>query len=99
MNEQHYRCLSTRILMTKPTPFPLTLVLGVSQVVPIIVSLRSIFSLFSPNEDSFASAQLRKFLLRHTCTTLLLEDEFVEHNMSVWRSALPIAREALIKLL
>jgi len=40
----------------------------------ILVASRSIFSLFNPDEETFASTLLWKNLLR-TCSTLLLEGE------------------------
>ncbi len=42
----------------------------------VLVASRSIFSLFSPDEATFANAQLWKSLLRRTCTTLLWEGAF-----------------------
>jgi hypothetical protein len=53
----------------------------------VLVSSRSIFSLFSPDEAAFANAQLWKSLLRRTCATLLWEGDLSSHNVQVWGNA------------
>jgi hypothetical protein len=50
----------------------------------ILVAARTIFSLFSPDEEAFANAQLWKNLLRRTCTVLLWEGEREGVRVQVW---------------
>ena len=50
----------------------------------ILVASRSIFSLFSPEEDVFANALLWKNLLLRTCSTLLWEGERGGKKVAVW---------------
>ena len=50
----------------------------------ILVASRSIFSLFSPDEDVFANALLWKNLLLRTCSTLLWEGERGGKKVAVW---------------
>ncbi len=50
----------------------------------ILVGSRSIFDLFSTDEDVFASAQLWKNLLEETCTVPLWEGEREGHRVQVW---------------
>jgi superfamily I DNA and/or RNA helicase len=50
----------------------------------ILVASRSIFSLFSPDEETFANSLLWKNLLLRTCSTLLWEGERCGKRVSVW---------------
>jgi hypothetical protein len=50
----------------------------------ILVASRSIFSLFSPDEETFANALLWKNLLLRTCTTLLWEGKRDGKVVAVW---------------
>ena len=50
----------------------------------ILVASRSIFSLFSPDEDVFANSLLWKNLLLRTCSTLLWEGERDGKKVAVW---------------
>jgi AAA domain len=50
----------------------------------ILVASRSIFSLFSPDEDVFVNALLWKNLLLRTCSTLLWEGERAGKKVAVW---------------
>jgi hypothetical protein len=50
----------------------------------ILMASRSVFSLFSPDEEAFANAQLWKDLLRRTCTAPLWEGERVGVRVQVW---------------
>ena len=50
----------------------------------ILVASRSIFSLFSPDEETFANSLLWKNLLLRTCTTLLWEGERAGKKVAVW---------------
>ena len=50
----------------------------------ILVASRSIFSLFSPDEETFANALMWKNLLLRTCSTLLWEGERAGKRVAVW---------------
>jgi hypothetical protein len=50
----------------------------------ILVASKSIFTGFSPNEETFANAQLWKNLLHQTCTHLLHEAELENRKVQVW---------------
>ncbi len=65
-------------------PNRLTVAISRAKEKMILVASRSVFSLFSPDEDAFANAQLWKNLLRRTCTTLLWEGDLIGHTVEVW---------------
>src|ERR1700677_4540959 len=50
----------------------------------ILVASRSIFSLFSPDEETFNNALLWKNLLIRACPTLLWQGERQSNKVSVW---------------
>jgi hypothetical protein len=50
----------------------------------ILVASRSIFSLFSPDEETFTNSLLWKNLLLRTCTALLWEGERGGKRVAVW---------------
>jgi AAA domain/PD-(D/E)XK nuclease superfamily len=50
----------------------------------IVVASRSVFDLFSPDEETFANAQLWKDLLHRTCTISLWSGEFHGQRVDVW---------------
>ena len=50
----------------------------------ILVASRNIFSLFSPDEETFANSLLWKNLLLRTCPTLLWEGERCGKRVAVW---------------
>jgi superfamily I DNA and/or RNA helicase len=50
----------------------------------IVVASRSVFDLFSPDEETFANAQLWKDLLHRTCTIPLWSGEFHGQQVEVW---------------
>ena len=50
----------------------------------ILVASRSIFSLFSPDEETFANSLLWKNLPLRTCSTLLWEGERSGKKVAVW---------------
>lgn len=50
----------------------------------ILVAARSIFSLFSPDEETFANSLLWKNLLLRTCPTLLWEGQRAGRQVAVW---------------
>jgi hypothetical protein len=50
----------------------------------ILIASRTVFELFSADEEVFANVQLWKNLLRRTCTELLWEGERGGHRVQVW---------------
>ncbi len=65
-------------------PRRLTVALSRAKQKLVLVASRSVFSLFSSDEETFANAQLWKNLLRRTCTVKLWEGERAGHRVEVW---------------
>jgi superfamily I DNA and/or RNA helicase len=65
-------------------PRRLTVALNRAKRKMILVASRSIFSLFSTDEETFANSLLWKNLLLRTCSTLLWEGERAGKRVSVW---------------
>ena len=65
-------------------PRRLTVALSRAKRKMILVAARSIFSLFSPDEETFAHALLWKNLLVRACPTRLWEGERGGCPVSVW---------------
>jgi hypothetical protein len=65
-------------------PRRLTVALSRAKRKMVLVASRNIFSLFSPDEETFANALLWKNLLLRTCTTLLWEGERSGRGVAVW---------------
>ncbi|MBA2519063.1 MAG: PD-(D/E)XK nuclease family protein [Chloroflexia bacterium] len=65
-------------------PRRLTVALSRAKRKLVLVAARSIFELFSPDEEVFANAQLWKNLLHHTCTDLLWRGEVDGERVEVW---------------
>jgi len=65
-------------------PRRLTVALSRAKKKMILVASRSIFSLFSPDEDTFANALMWKNLLLRTCSTLLWKGERNREQVTVW---------------
>jgi superfamily I DNA and/or RNA helicase len=53
----------------------------------VLVASRSVFTVFSPDEATFANAQIWKNLLRRTCTTPLWRGERAGIGVEVWGGA------------
>jgi len=68
-------------------PRRLTVALSRAKEKMILVASRSVFELFSADEETFANAQLWKGLLRHTCTVPLWSGERGGHSVTVWGNA------------
>jgi len=68
-------------------PRRLTVALSRAKCKMILVAARSVFSLFSADEETFAHAQLWKDLLRRTCTVKLWAGERDGHHVDVWGNA------------
>jgi hypothetical protein len=71
-------------------PRRLTVALSRAKRKMVLVAARSVFELFSADEDTFANAQLWKNLLRRTCTTKLWEGERDGVHVEVWGNRLPL---------
>lgn len=65
-------------------PRRLTVAISRAKEKMILVASRSVFELFSTDEDAFANAQLWKNLLRRTCTVKLWEGERDGTHVEVW---------------
>ncbi|HET7037250.1 MAG TPA: AAA domain-containing protein [Thermomicrobiaceae bacterium] len=65
-------------------PRRLTVALSRARHKMILLAARSIFQLFSADEETFAHAQLWKNLLRTTCTVPLWQGERAGHHVEVW---------------
>ena len=65
-------------------PRRLTVAVSRAKQKMILVASRSIFSLFSPDEETFANSLLWKNLLLKTCTTPLWEGERDGKRVAVW---------------
>lgn len=50
----------------------------------ILVASRNIFSMFSPDEETFTNSLLWENLLQKTCSTLLWEGERDGKQVAVW---------------
>jgi hypothetical protein len=65
-------------------PRRLTVALSRAKRKLVLVAARSVFELFSADEETFANAQLWKNLLRHTCTVPLWEGDRHGVHVEVW---------------
>ncbi|MDP9375342.1 MAG: DNA2/NAM7 family helicase, partial [Chloroflexota bacterium] len=68
-------------------PRRLTVALSRAKAKMVLVAARSVFGLFSADEETFANAQLWKNLLRRTCTVKLWEGERGGRRVEVWGNA------------
>ena len=68
-------------------PRRLTVALSRAKEKLILVAARSVFELFSADEETFMHAQLWKNLLRRTCTVPLWSGERDGHAVEVWGNA------------
>lgn len=83
-SDRAYLLASSQFLLD---PRRLTVAVSRAKRKMILVASRTIFSLFSPDEETFANALLWKNLLLRTCTTLLWEGERLGKRVAVWGSA------------
>jgi hypothetical protein len=65
-------------------PRRLTVALSRAKKKLVLVASRSVFEVFSADEETFHNAQLWKNLLRHTCTEQLWEGDRHGHHVTVW---------------
>ncbi len=68
-------------------PRRLTVAISRAKEKLVLVASRSVFSLFSLDEEAFHNAQMWKNLLRRTCTVKLWEGERLGHHVQVWGNA------------
>jgi len=68
-------------------PRRLTVALSRAKRKMVLVASRSVFTVFSADEETFAQAQLWKNLLRRTCTTMLWEGERDGQHVEVYGNA------------
>ena len=80
-SDRGYLLASSEFLLD---PRRLTVALSRAKRKMILVASRTIFSLFSPDEEVFPNSQLWKNLLLRTCTTPLWEGERGGKRVSVW---------------
>ena len=80
-SDRAYLLASSEFLLD---PRRLTVALSRAKRKMILVASRSIFSLFSPDEEVFANSLLWKNLLLRTCSTLLWEGERGGKKVGVW---------------
>ncbi len=65
-------------------PRRLTVAMSRARDKMILIASRSVFELFSPDEETFANAQLWKDLLHRTCTVPLWAGEIAGRKVNVW---------------
>jgi hypothetical protein len=65
-------------------PQRLTVALSRARLKLVLIAARSVFELFSAEEETFAHAQLWKNLLRKTCTVPLWQGQQYGHGVEVW---------------
>ena len=65
-------------------PRRLTVALSRAKQKLILIAARSIFELFSPDEETFANAQLWKNLLHDTCSVSLWSGDLEGNRVEVW---------------
>jgi hypothetical protein len=65
-------------------PRRLTVALSRAKRKMVLVASRSVFSLFSSDEETFAHAHMWKDLLHQTCTVKLWEETRDGHRVEVW---------------
>jgi superfamily I DNA and/or RNA helicase len=80
-SDRAYLLASSEFLLD---PRRLTVALSRAKRKMILVASRSIFSLFSPDEETFTNSLLWKNLLLRTCTALLWEGERAGKRVAVW---------------
>lgn len=80
-SDPEYLVASSEFLLD---PRRLTVALSRAKRKLILVAARSVFDIFSNDEETFVNAQLWKNLLRRTCTTLLWQGERFGHCVEVW---------------
>jgi hypothetical protein len=83
-SDREYLLVSSKFLLD---PRRLTVAVSRAKQKLVLVASRSVFSLFSADEETFAHALLWKNLLDRTCTTRLWEGEREGQRVEVWGNA------------
>lgn len=80
-SDPQYVLMSSKFLLD---PRRLTVALSRAKRKIVLVAARSVFNVFSADEETFENAQLWKNLLRHTCTDLLWSGDRDGVPVEVW---------------
>ncbi|MDQ3167548.1 MAG: ATP-binding protein [Chloroflexota bacterium] len=80
-SDREYLLVSGKFLLD---PRRLTVALSRAKRKMVLVAARSVFEVFSADQETFANAQLWKNLLRRTCTVLLWAGERDGQRVEVW---------------
>jgi superfamily I DNA and/or RNA helicase len=80
-SDREYLLASSDFLLD---PRRLTVAMSRAKRKLVLVASRSVFTLFSPDEETFQHSQLWKNLLRRTCTELLWAGEREGKRVEVW---------------
>ncbi len=80
-SDREYLLASSKFLLD---PRRLTVALSRAKRKMVLVAARSVFELFSADEETFANSQLWKNLLRRTCTVSLWSGERGGRRVEVW---------------
>jgi hypothetical protein len=83
-SDREYLLASSQFLLD---PRRLTVALSRAKRKMVLVAARSVFELFSADEETFANSQLWKNLLRRTCTVPLWSGERGGRRVEVWGNA------------
>jgi hypothetical protein len=84
-SDREYLLASSQFLLD---PRRLTVALSRAKRKMVLVAARSVFELFSADEETFANSQLWKNLLRRTCTAPLWTGDRAGRHVEVWGNAL-----------
>jgi hypothetical protein len=83
-SDREYLLASSQFLLD---PRRLTVALSRAKRKMVLVAARSVFELFSADEETFANSQLWKNLLRRTCTVPLWSGDRSGRRVEVWGNA------------
>jgi superfamily I DNA and/or RNA helicase len=83
-SDREYLLASSQFLLD---PRRLTVALSRAKRKMVLVAARSVFELFSADEETFANSQLWKNLLRRTCTVPLWSGDRDGRRVEVWGNA------------
>jgi superfamily I DNA and/or RNA helicase len=89
-SDPQYVLMSSKFLLD---PRRLTVALSRAKRKIVLVASRSVFNVFSSDEETFENAQLWKNLLRHTCTDLLWAGERDGIPVEVWGNVPGVVRD------
>lgn len=84
-SDREYVLASSKFLLD---PRRLTVAMSRAKEKMVLVAARSVFSIFDPDEETFANLQMWKNLLRHHCTHKLWQGERLGKSVEVWGTEL-----------